>query len=237
MRSPKQVTIATAHRYSVIVSVFDSRELVPELATGLLIRITPGLVLVTAAHVVKRYLELGPHGRLQIGAHRFTLQNFPPELLRFSRDHDVASVILEENDLEPIGKDAIQLSQIASSPVAEGALVAFVGYPGQWKSPGIAPHVSLGYYEFYGPVRTVETDQFSILVEPRYEIRITTTRPNFKPGHTESLGGLSGAPVFSVAAVPQLVGWIYEGSLWSPADHKLFAIHAQLFTADGAWAS
>jgi hypothetical protein len=234
MHLAKRAAIATAHRYSVIVSVFSSVERIPEMASGIIVESRPGPVLVTAAHVLARFLSLGPNGRLQIGAHRFTLQSVSPTLIHFDRALDIATLALEPADLEPIGKEALPLSQIASTSVTEGTLVAFVGYPGQWKQPGKCEEVSLGYYEFFGPVRTVEPDQFSLLIDSTYEIRITTTRPNFSLGETESLGGLSGAPIFSAVELPLLVGWIHEGQLFSATDHKLFAVHA---TRLGLWVS
>jgi len=237
MEPLKQLAIATAHRYSVIVSVFDADERIPELATGSLIACAEGPVLVTAAHVLHRHLDLATAGRLQIGANRFTLHSLPEHLIHFSKTRDIAAVLLDEDDLPEIGKEPFPFPEIAASGVEGNDLVAFVGYPGQWKDLSRSPTVSLGFYEFFGPVRTVEDDQFSILVEPWYEFRTTTTRPNFVPGEAEALGGLSGAPIFSATRPPRLVGWIYEGSLWSPVDHKLYAVHANAVTQLCSWAS
>ncbi len=237
MESLKGVAIATAHRYSVIVSVFDADERIPELATGSLIACAEGPVLVTAAHVLQRHLELAAKGRLQVGANRFTLHSLPECRIHFSKTRDIAAVLLEEGDLPEIGKEAFPFSEFAGSPVEERDLVAFVGYPGQWKDLSRSPSVSLGTYEFFGAVRTVEDDQFSLLVEPTYEFRTTTTRTRSVPGEAEALGGLSGAPIFSATQPPRLVGWIYEGSLWSPVDHKLYAVHANAATQICSWAS
>jgi hypothetical protein len=237
MEPLKQVAIATAHRHSVLVSVFDAGERIPELATGSLIAYAEGPVLVTAAHVLHRHLDLANAGRLQIGTNRFTLHSLPKHLIHFSETHDIAAVLLDEDDLPEIGKEPFSFSELAASPVKENDLVAFVGYPGQWKDLSRSPTIFIGSYEFFGPVRTVEDDQFSILVEPWYEFRTTTTRPNFVPGEAKALGGLSGAPIFSATRPPHLVGWIYEGALWSPGDHKLYAVHANAVTQLCSWIS
>jgi hypothetical protein len=230
----KQNAIQSAHRYSLILSVFEAVARVPEMASGILLNSPDGPVLITAGHVLQRFLDLGPNGRLQIGAHKFTVQGVPRELMKFSPNCDLAGLKLETEDLKSVGKDSLPLAQIRYSSVEEGELVAFVGYPGYWKEPR-GNQIGAGSYEFFGPVRTVEPHQFSILVDSTYEMRVATTRPGSSVGLTQSLGGLSGAPIFDSGEIPSLVGWIFEGNLWSPTDHKLYAIHANALTSD-AWA-
>jgi len=235
MHTLKQQAITAAHLYSVILSVFDSGERVPEMATGIVVGASDGPILITAGHVLHRFISLGTAGRLQLGDNRFTLQNVPVQLIRFSRFHDMGALKLELSDLLSIGKSVFPLNEIATSDVREGDLVAFVGYPGQWKQSQESGEVSLGSYEFFGPVRTVEPDQFSILVDSTYEIRTMTKRLGFSSDNTQSLGGLSGAPIFSATHPPKLVGWIYEGNLWSRCEHKLYAVHAAALVSPGAW--
>ena len=235
MQTSKRAAINAAHRYSVVLSVFRVETRNPELATGILLDSPRGLLLVTAGHVVQRFLALGAPGRLQIGVHRFTLQSIASESVRFSGKHNVVAINLESSDLDAIRKDALPFNRVASLPVSEGDLVAFVGYPGYWQEVRVND-VGLGSYEFFGPVRTVEPEQFSILIDTTYEIRLTTRRRT-SVRLTESLGGLSGAPVFSTARPPLLVGWIYEGHLRSDRNHQLYGVHADAMTASGTWVS
>lgn len=166
----KDAAIRAAHRYSVILSVFDAETRAPETASGIVLTSHRGLLLVTAGHVLKRVLSLGGSGRLQIGADRFTLAGVPTSLISFSPLHDIAALRLDGPDLDAIGKEPLHFGEVASKRVAEGDLVAFVGYPGYWKRHTSENEFGLGSYEFFGPVRTVEPDQFSLLADSTYEI-------------------------------------------------------------------
>jgi hypothetical protein len=163
------------------VSVSDSEARRPYVATrSCYVRYAGPPVLVTAYYVLQRFIDLGPSGRLQIGTHRFTLQGIPPDQMLLSQRHDLVALALDNDDLSAIGKEMLPATQIAYQRVVAGQLVAFVGFPGYWKEIRDGREVGLGSYEFFGPVRTIEPDQFSLLVEPSYEIAVATTRATLK---------------------------------------------------------
>ena len=60
-------TLALLREYTRVLAVFDIHEKVSELATGILVATSPRPSLVTAAHVVQRFLDYGANGRFQVG--------------------------------------------------------------------------------------------------------------------------------------------------------------------------
>jgi hypothetical protein len=221
-----ETAIADAHRYSVVLTVYDDRIGEPALAAGILISFPTALKLVTAGHVVKHLLSLGGNGRLQLGTDGFTYESIPGHCITISRSHDLAAVTIHPSDSDRIGTDLLPFTRVAKLPVLESQWVAFVGYPGDWKHLKQKAWGSMGSMEVVGPVRTAESDQFSILVDPSYKVGLKTTHPNFTLQTTRSLGGISGAPVFAAGDPPVLAGWVSQGHIWTHKEFKVYASHA-----------
>src|SRR5215470_7944396 len=112
MQTSKRAALNAAHRYSVVLSVFRVETRNPELATGILLDSPRGLLLVTAGHVVQRFLALGAPGRLQIGVHRFTLQSIASESVSFSYKHDIVALKLESSAFNTILKYTLTSNRI-----------------------------------------------------------------------------------------------------------------------------
>ena len=114
--------------------------------------------------------------------------------------------------------------------------MAFVGYPGNWKLQRTDGVVSIGSYEYYGFVQTVEHDQFSVRVDHTDDIFVRNDRDPDGDSQTQlsaDLGGLSGAPIFQAADRPKLVGIISEGGAWSMNAQKIFAVHIDVLDKKG----
>ena len=221
------LAVKAAHRHAIVLGVFHAIErLTPSLATGAIIETRGELRLVTAAHVFHALLALGEQGRLQIGMHGDTVQLANDRAIRFAPDGvDLAWLPLpgRVEDTVPIPGDSV-----SSSPPDIDDVVAFVGYPGAFKArtPG-TDRVNIGTSEHVLRVRTVEGDQFSMLVDETHTFGAASKRPGFSALDHLEQGGLSGAPIWSVATTPKVVGFVHQGQAFDSKTRKLYAVHAR----------
>jgi len=229
----KSTTLEAANRYSVTLSVFDSVGRQPELATGAIVRTKAGACLITARHVIDRFLQLGHHGRLQIGRDRYVLSDIPVGQVSVGRTVDIASIQLTLEQAKETSQAILSWSEVGVDLVEEGTLVAFVGYPGSWKRMKSDASIGIGSYEFFGFVQTVERDQFSVRVDERHEISVRTSPESRSFQGFQEIGGLSGAPVFQAADLPKLIGIVHEGKAWSVEAQKIFALHIGFLDQNG----
>lgn len=219
--------IRFAQSYSLPLLVFKIGEENRELATGSFVRTGDGVFLTTAKHVIERLQELGGDGRLQIGGQAFVLPAPLPENVRHSQYLDLAMIEMDEVRIAENRWNVLELTDISIKPVQQYDLVTYCGFPGDLKNFS-GPEKSLRTFNFCGVVDTVEPDQFSMRVDKqRFDSDIDLDPPMF------SLGGISGAPIFSVVDIndgrirrPFLVGWIHEGIAWSELTQKHYAVPA-----------
>lgn len=214
-----------AQRHSIPLLVFRAGEKEPELATGSFVRTSDNIFLVTAKHVVDEFLRLGPDGRLQIGTQAFILTNFDLKRVRCSRNLDVATIEFDDTTISQNGWPVLKLEDVSIKPVKQLDLVVYCGFPGDLKILS-GRQKTIRSFSLCATIDVVEPDQFSMRVdEGRFETGIAQDAPMFR------LGGVSGAPVFSIVDIndgrirkPLLVGWVHEGTAWSRNEQKHYAV-------------
>src|SRR5215203_4391374 len=220
----KAATLEAANLYSLTLAVFDAVLREPELATGALVLTKGGPCLLTARHVINRFLQLGSQGRLQIGRDGYVFSSIPVERISLGRRIDIASIRLTIKEAEETGQPMLTWSDIRLDYVEEGTLVAFVGYPGSWKRQQPTGSIGIGSYEFFGFVQTVELDQFSVRVDEGQDFVFKTNPESRAFEGFSDLGGLSGAPIFQAADRPKVIGIVSEGGLWSQREQKIYGV-------------
>ncbi|WP_148047001.1 hypothetical protein [Pseudomonas fluorescens] len=214
-----------AKKYSVPLLVFDAEKTKPQTATGLLLETQRGTVLVTSAHVFEGYLELKDAGRFQAGMRGKVIKNLK-DRIRLSKTQDVGFALLTDDEVAGTGFPVYPKSGVSQEPPQKLDLVAYSGFPGCWKEVLANIGMRLTALTCLAAVETVEDDQFSVRMdEERYELAQNSIR------HLEDAGGISGAPVFSLfdfwkskRRQPLLIGFIFEGYVWSETDHKHYAV-------------
>ncbi|CAM5387296.1 hypothetical protein FALB51S_01978 [Frigidibacter albus] len=214
-----------AQRYSIPLLVFRAGEKERELATGSFVKTSDSVFLVTAKHVVEEFLRLGPGGRMQIGTQAFVLSDLDPKRVRCPQNLDVAIIEFDDATISMNGWPILNLVDISIKPVKQLDLVAYCGFPGDLKD--LSGHQkTIRSFSLCATIDVVELDQFSMRVdEERFETDIAHVTPMFR------LGGVSGAPVFSIVDIndgrirkPLLVGWVHEGAAWSRYEQKHYAV-------------
>jgi hypothetical protein len=230
----KAATLETANLYSLTLAVFDSVLREPELATGALVLTKGGPCLLTAGHVINRFLQLGSQGRLQIGREGHVFSRIPVERISIGRRIDIASIRLTLEEAKATELPILTWSDVRPDCVEEGTLVAFVGYPGSWKRQQPTGSIGIGSYEFFGFVQTVELDQFSVRIDDRHDFALKTYAESRTFEGFSDLGGLSGAPIFQAADRPKVVGIVSEGGLLSQREQKIYAVHVSALDSGGS---
>jgi hypothetical protein len=230
----KATTLEAANLHSLTLAVFDSVLREPELATGALVFTEGGPCLLTARHVINRFLQLGNQGRLQIGRNGHVFSGIPSERISIGHRIDMASIRLTLKEAEATEQPMLTWSDVRLDCVEEGTLVAFVGYPGSWKRQQPTGSIGIGSYEFFGFVQTVELDQFSVRVDERHDFALKTNLESRAFEGFSDLGGLSGAPIFQAADRPKVIGIVSEGGLWSQREQKIYAVHVSALDPDGS---
>jgi len=208
-------------------------------ATGVMVEREIGVFLVTARHVIEPVLALGEAGRLQVGRTPLVLRDVHQRAVSMGVETDLATVPISGEEVSRIGGKVLAGHRVATKDVLLHEYVVVIGFPGVTKEYVSDRMLTLTRNEWAAVVRTVEHDQFSLRIDPdTYENE--TNEPN--PSELLDLGGVSGAPVFSlITGAPhmtirpraKLVGFVYEGLAWGTLEQKLFALKANVLLPDG----
>lgn len=220
-----------ARQYTLPLLVFkkDKNE-EPQTATGIILKTNKAFILTTAGHVLKSYIDSGENGRLQIGRNGIVLKNLLKESISILDTFDFGVVRLEDSFVINNNFPFLSIDKLGKSAPKKLDLIAYVGFPGCWKTVHTEKLMSISRFECIGSIETIEYDQFSIRIdEVRYE-----EDGDFDKDMTDA-GGLSGAPVFSLfdfwdskRREPILIGWLYEGMAWGNLAQKHYAIHCNV---------
>lgn len=205
-----------------------------QFATGCLLAISHGVVLVTSGHVLQHFIEMDDDGRLQIGQDRFVVRRSDDRSISIGSKSDIGVLTLTEEERRRIGAPVLPRNQVITSDVRQFELVAFSGFPGALKHLTGPSELAGEIHQVIGPVEAVETDQFSMRTDAdRYEFESLSSESDRKKHYP--LGGISGAPVFSmITGSPYfkarrraaVVGWVHEGMSWDSATSKVYAVKA-----------
>lgn len=223
--------IVYARQYTLPLLVFNKdKKLKPQTATGIIIKRDTGFMLTTAGHVISGYLKLGENGRLQIGKGGNVLKNVNPSAVSVLEAVDFGVIKLDEEFVLKNNLPFLPITKLSKHKPKNLDLVIYIGYPGCWKTVHSEKVINLSPFECIATIETVEDDQFSMRIdESRYEIEGTFTKD------IEDLGGISGAPIFSLfdfwnskEREPVLIGWIHEGLAWNNLTQKHYAVHSSL---------
>ena len=231
--------LALIRQYAIFLSIFDINKPAPLFATGTCLLTSQGPALVTAGHVIEKFARFGAQGRLQVGMHRKTLR-YRPDIMRIyvGQRADLGTILLPHEVWHTLGVPMLKWAIVATTSVREGELIAGVGYPGCLKRQTADNAYGIGTYEFIVTVRVETPEQFTVLIDvnANYERELDSQREGFSPDELTELGGLSGAPVFSLERW-QIVGWLYEAHSWQPAPepeaHSLCAVPTSFLHEDG----
>ncbi|MFH6786301.1 MULTISPECIES: hypothetical protein [Methylobacterium] len=220
--------LETAQRYALPILVFDSAKQKVNTATGTIIRTAKGALMATAGHVIEEFVGLGDTGRMQIGGMGYVLKNISADRIKIARNVDFGVIHLTDDDALGAKWSIFPDSNLHFDGVQQMDLVAYVGFPGCWKKIESAKTMVMGRLFCVGAIETIEQDQFSIRIdERRYDSEQGVAGP------LDDLGGISGAPVFSLLdfrksrmRAPLLVGWIHEGMAWEELNQKHYVVQA-----------
>ena len=213
--------------HKFIIDIFSSDYSSFNRATGSIVETGFGLALVTCRHVLEKYVELGERGRIQLGSSRMTVIMPSNDRIKLSDDCDLGLVILDQELVAEHKLPTIYGGYLCLTSVVPGDFVAFAGYPSDLFVQTAPKVISVKSSGVFGVVRTVQDDQFSLLVNPdEYEGNIPASQPKFE------LGGISGAPVFRFMeagslgfTLPALVGWVHQGAALDKDNAKYYATH------------
>lgn len=220
-----------ARKHTLPLLVFEKNKTEePQTATGIILKTDKGFILTTAGHVLKSFNEYSENARLQIGRSGIVLKNLSKETITILDTFDFGIIRLEDSFVTNNNFPFLNIDNLGKSEPKKLDLVAYVGFPGCWKTVHSEKLMSITRFECIGSIETIEHDQFSVRIdEGRYE-----EDTKFDKEMTDA-GGLSGAPVFSLfdfwdskKREPILIGWLYEGMAWGNLAQKHYAIHCNV---------
>jgi hypothetical protein len=150
------------------------------------------LFAITAAHVMRGYLT-----DLQTKKTRLQVMNaiiVDPEIIAICDDNDIATIAVNNELIESIGKEIRPLTSWPPRPPREDRGIMLAGYPGVDRI--VPEHLSVdwGLFTALGVARRVTERQLTWVVE-RDHIVQASTNSILPPNHP--LGGISGGPLIA----------------------------------------
>lgn len=157
------------------------------------VRTPERLLGITAAHVLRAYLNDAKQGGIRLQVWDALVDDMPDRIISLDEDLDIATFAVDENLLQKLGKEIVPLSDWPPRPPQEGRGIMLAGYPAVERS-AVSNEVTFGLFTALVIARTVTDRQVTWLVEPEAQ------QPNAKipaPPPKYDLGGASGGPLIS----------------------------------------
>ena len=191
-----------------------------------IVRTPKRLLGVTAAHVVRQYLQDHRDAPVRLQAMNALWE--APKIIAISDTHDLATIELSEIMLPHIGKDIAPLSSWPARAPQEGRGIMLAGYPGVDRLQPGPFEVSWGLFTALGIARRVVGPQITWRIDREWG---TGDLPN-----NHNLGGISGGPLVSWFESAGLTQYVLSGIVIeaSPLLENVVAMRADYIRDDGS---
>lgn len=196
------------------------------------VRTSDRLFGITAAHVIRRYLS-------DLQAQKVCLQIMDTvveqlNIIAISDEHDIATISIENQLLDTIGKKIEPLTCWPPRAPQEGRGILLAGYPGIDRAVHGYLDVNWGLFTAFGVSRRVSERQLTWVVERDHAFQ-SDVMPSLPPHHP--LGGISGGPLIAFFETANYLSYYVIAAIVSQAHEGLeivVAKRADCIRADGS---
>lgn len=204
-----------------------------------LVETSERLIGITAAHVIRQIEMDKQYGEVVLQFFNEVIEDISSLIIDISDKYDLATISLEQETLDSLGKGVAPLKMWPPTPPSEGKGLLIAGYPGVERLLTGDKEVNFGLFTAIVVSRVVNDTQISWLLEQEYQIPNTPVSP---PPPEYNLGGISGGPMIAIFETNEglihhsLSGIVTECPDFEKSDiaiERLIATRADLIYEDG----